>query len=119
MGRITCTAMKFSLLSTLAALLSTTALHADPQLSSWRTASAGKYARIYTTDANKLAGNSVTTWTNGTQNQAAPAYCGTAQFTIPAGAATGAQTVTVIFPGPPGNPGATVTYTLAGGFTVN
>jgi len=27
----------------------------DPQLSSWVTADSAKYARIYTTDANKLA----------------------------------------------------------------
>jgi hypothetical protein len=43
----------------------------------------------------------------------------TSSITIPAGAATGPQTVTVVFPGPPGNPGATVTYTLANGFTIN
>ena len=43
----------------------------------------------------------------------------TASFTIPAGAATGPQTVTVVFPGPPTDPTATVTYTLANGFTVN
>jgi hypothetical protein len=43
----------------------------------------------------------------------------TSSITIPAGAATGAQTVTVVFPGPPGNPTATVTYTLANGFTIN
>jgi hypothetical protein len=40
-------------------------------------------------------------------------------FAIPADAPTGAQTVTVVFPGPPGNPTQTVTYTLAGGFTIN
>ena len=43
----------------------------------------------------------------------------TSSITIPAGAATGPQTVTVVFPGPPGNPGATVTYTLPNGFTIN
>jgi hypothetical protein len=43
----------------------------------------------------------------------------TAVFTIPAGAATGAQTVSVTFPGPPENPTATVTYTLTNGFTIN
>lgn len=41
-----------------------------------------------------------------------------ASISIPGGAATGAQTVTVVFPGPPENPTATVTYTLNGGFTV-
>jgi len=43
----------------------------------------------------------------------------TASFTIPGGAATGPQTVTVVFPGPPGNPNQTVTYTLPNGFTIN
>ncbi len=49
---------------------------ADPQTSSWLTTYATRYARIYTSDANKVAGASVTTWTNGTQVQATPAYCG-------------------------------------------
>ncbi|HEX8295686.1 MAG TPA: YHYH protein [Chthoniobacteraceae bacterium] len=56
-------------------LLSATAL-ADPRLSSWLTDASTKYARIYTTDANKLNGTSVTTWANGSQGQATPAYCG-------------------------------------------
>lgn len=43
----------------------------------------------------------------------------TSTITVPANAATGPQTVTVVFPGPPNNPGATVTYTLSGGFTIN
>ena len=59
-------------------------LHADPQLSSWMTTYAGKYARIYTTDANKLAGNSVTTWTNGTQTQGTAAYCGVQEISYSA-----------------------------------
>jgi hypothetical protein len=42
-----------------------------------------------------------------------------ATFNIPAGAAAGLQSVTVVFPGPPGDPTATVTYTLANGFTIN
>jgi hypothetical protein len=42
-----------------------------------------------------------------------------ATIAIPANSATGAQTVTVVFPGPPGNPTQTVTYSLTGGFTVN
>jgi hypothetical protein len=49
---------------------------ADPLVDSWFTSSSGKYARIYTTDANKAAGHSVTTWSNGTQTQALPAYSG-------------------------------------------
>jgi len=43
----------------------------------------------------------------------------TATFTIPAGATLGGQTVTVVFPGPPNDPTATVTYTLPNGFTIN
>lgn len=43
----------------------------------------------------------------------------TSVITIPANATTGAQTVTVVFPGPPQNPSQTVTYTLPGGFTIN
>ncbi len=43
----------------------------------------------------------------------------TSTITIPANAATGAQTVTVVFPGPPQNQGTTETYTLANGFTIN
>jgi hypothetical protein len=41
----------------------------------------------------------------------------TATINIPVGASTGAQTVEVVFPGPPGNPTQTVTYTLTDGFT--
>lgn len=57
---------------------------ADPQLSSWLTDYATKYARIYTSDANKNSGTSVTTWTNGTQTQALPAYCGVQQISFSA-----------------------------------
>ena len=49
---------------------------ADPRTNSWLTTYAGQYARIYTTDANRTNGVSVTTWSNGTQTQANPAYCG-------------------------------------------
>lgn len=42
----------------------------------------------------------------------------TASFSIPAGTAPGPQTVTIVFPGPPANPTATVTYTLANGFII-
>ncbi|NDA10124.1 MAG: hypothetical protein EBZ07_04670, partial [Verrucomicrobia bacterium] len=47
-------------------------LQAEPLISSWMTTYSGKYARIYTNDAGKLAGSSVTIWSN----QATPAYCG-------------------------------------------
>lgn len=43
----------------------------------------------------------------------------TSSITIPSGVATGAQTVSVVFPGPPGDPTDTVTYTLVNGFTIN
>ena len=49
---------------------------ADPRLDSWFTANSGKYARVYTNDANKTAGTSRTTWGNGSQNQTLPAYAG-------------------------------------------
>jgi hypothetical protein len=49
---------------------------ADPYVDSWFTDNAGKYARIYTTDANKTAGAAVTTWSNGSQTQSLPAYAG-------------------------------------------
>jgi hypothetical protein len=42
----------------------------------------------------------------------------TSSITIPSNASTGAQTVSVTFPGPPNDPTNTVTYTLAGGFTI-
>jgi hypothetical protein len=48
----------------------------DPRITSWFTRHSGKYARIYSTDADKTAGNAVTTWSYGTQTQALPAYCG-------------------------------------------
>lgn len=42
----------------------------------------------------------------------------TSSITLPAGTATGTLDVSVMFPGPPENPTATETYTLAGGLTV-
>ena len=49
---------------------------ADPHLGSWLTDYSGKYARVYLTDADRLAGNAVSTWSRGTISQALPAYCG-------------------------------------------
>lgn len=49
---------------------------ADPYVDSWLTAHSGRYARIYTTDAARLSGASVTTWTRGSTAQTAPAYVG-------------------------------------------
>ncbi len=48
----------------------------DPRTNSWFTQYSGKYGRIYTNAASQTAGNSVTTWSNGTQTQSLPAYCG-------------------------------------------
>ncbi len=45
-------------------------------ITSWFTTYSGQYARIYTNDAAKTAGNSVTIWSNGTQTQSSPAYAG-------------------------------------------
>lgn len=59
-------------------------LRADPLLTSWFAAPSAKYARIYTSDANLLAGNSVTTWSNGTQVQSLPAYCGVQEISYSA-----------------------------------
>lgn len=49
---------------------------ADPLLDSWFTEDTGRYARIYTNAASQAAGASVTTWSNGSQTQAQPAYSG-------------------------------------------
>ena len=47
-------------------------LFADPILSSWFTEASTKYARIYTSTANRAAGISTTTWSN----QTLPTYAG-------------------------------------------
>lgn len=61
----------------LTALLFTTAARAaDPRTNSWLTTYSSKYARLYVNDAAKTAGTAVTTWSNGTQTQASPAYAG-------------------------------------------
>jgi len=49
---------------------------ADPRTNSWFTAYAGKYARSFTNAASQTSGNAVTTWSNGSQTQSSPAYCG-------------------------------------------
>ena len=46
--------------------------HADPLLTSWMIRNSTKYARIYTSTANRTAGISTTTWTG----QTLPTYCG-------------------------------------------
>lgn len=52
------------------------AMAQDPQIDSWFTSYSGRYARIYTSDAAKNSGTSVTTWSNGNNAQSLPAYCG-------------------------------------------
>ncbi len=49
---------------------------ADPQLTSWFTLDSGKFAQIYRNDADKNSGQPATTWSNGRNAQAQPAYCG-------------------------------------------
>ena len=54
-----------------------TAAHADPMLTSWFTANSGKYARIYTTTANRASGISATTWGSSSSGQYPyPTYAG-------------------------------------------
>jgi hypothetical protein len=56
--------------------LITLAHAADPRTNSWFTTYAGQYARIYTNNAMKAAGTALTAWSNGSQTQSSPAYCG-------------------------------------------
>jgi hypothetical protein len=48
----------------------------DPRTNSWFTTYSGQYARIFTNNTMKAAGTTLTTWSNGSQTQSAPAYCG-------------------------------------------
>ena len=70
--------MKSHLLVLLVLAAAHEAALADPQLSSWVTGLSTKYARIYTSDANKLSGVTATTWTSrtGQISQSQPAYVG-------------------------------------------
>jgi FtsP/CotA-like multicopper oxidase with cupredoxin domain len=54
---------------------SLTVAHAEPLVTSWLTNISSKYARIYSSTANRTAGTSATTW-SGTQSQTTPAYAG-------------------------------------------
>ena len=67
---------KFQLLAGLLFALTMNLRAADPLVDSWLTTYSGKYARIYTTDANKTNGVAVSTWSNGSQTQSLPAYAG-------------------------------------------
>lgn len=48
----------------------------DPRTNSWLTTYTSQYARIYTNNAMKVSGTSLTAWSNGSQTQASPAYAG-------------------------------------------
>jgi len=48
----------------------------DARIDSWITDHSGRYGRLYLTAAAQVAGSSSTTWSNGTQTQALPAYSG-------------------------------------------
>jgi YHYH protein len=64
-----------ALLGILFALLSV-AQAADPRTNSWLTTYSGQYARIYTNNTMKTAGTALAAWSNGSQTQSSPAYCG-------------------------------------------
>jgi hypothetical protein len=49
---------------------------ADPQMTSWFTLDAGRFAQIFRTTAEKNSGQAETTWSNGRNTQPQPAYCG-------------------------------------------
>lgn len=48
----------------------------DPRTDLWLTEGSARYARVFASTANRLAGIAATTWGNGSQTQAQPAYCG-------------------------------------------
>ncbi|HEX7652047.1 MAG TPA: YHYH protein, partial [Verrucomicrobiae bacterium] len=64
------------ILAALSTAFLATAWADDPRTNSWFTSYAGKYARVYTNAASAAANNAVTTWSNGSQTQSLPAYCG-------------------------------------------
>src|SRR5579862_272736 len=49
---------------------------ADPRTNAWFTTYSGRYARICTNDTMLTNGTTLTTWSNGSQTQSQPAYCG-------------------------------------------
>ena len=68
--------IQLALLTMVIGLAAVTTRAQDPRTNSWLTTYSGKYARIYTTDANKTNGVTATTWSNGAQTQSLPAYSG-------------------------------------------
>src|SRR5436190_22145458 len=71
-----------TLISAMTFLLSLRVQAGDPQLTSWFTVNSGKVARIYRTDGDRAAGQSVTTWSDGRQTQSQPAYIGVQQILV-------------------------------------
>jgi hypothetical protein len=69
---------RLRLLTLLAGALLTTlqSASADPLLTSWFTSYSSQYARIYATTAAETSGTPATTWSNGSETQALPAYDG-------------------------------------------
>jgi hypothetical protein len=57
-------------------LVAATNAFADPQLTSWFTATSDQYARLFTTTAAETSQSSVTTWSRGSTTQSTPAYSG-------------------------------------------
>ena len=55
---------------------------ADPLLTSWFTVHSDDVARIYRSDADRRAGETTTTWSNGRQTQAQPARTGIQQILV-------------------------------------
>jgi hypothetical protein len=57
-------------------ILNASASESDPRILSWYTRDSGKYARLYRTLADEVAGAAVTTWTRGQGTQSVPVYAG-------------------------------------------
>jgi hypothetical protein len=70
------TNLHFAVCAALAFASVLSARAADPRIDGWFTERSGQYARIYKSPADLSSGNAVTTWSNGTQTQALPAYSG-------------------------------------------
>src|SRR5690242_17330319 len=64
------------LLAALAVLATVQTASADSLQTSWLTNYSGQYARIYSNAAAQSSGSTATTWSNGSQTQALPAYVG-------------------------------------------
>jgi hypothetical protein len=70
------TIIKVNLFAAGLLLLCAVTAQADPRTNSWLTTYSGQYARIYTNNMMLTNGTKLTTWSNGSLTQSAPAYCG-------------------------------------------